>query len=44
MSVVSLLLGAFIVKIGIDNSKSNQYTKEILQELKEIKEFLRDRR
>lgn len=43
MLAVYLLLGAFIVKLGIDNSKSNKYTKEILQELREIKEILRER-
>lgn len=44
MLVVSLILGIFVVKIGMDNSKSNQYTKEILQELREIKEILREER
>lgn len=44
MLVVSLFLGIFVVKIGMDNSKSNQYTKEKLQELREIKEILRDER
>lgn len=42
MLVVSLFLGIFIVKIGVDNSKTNQYTREVLQELREIKEILRD--
>lgn len=41
--VVFFMLGIFTVKIGVDNSKNNQYTKEILQELKEIKEILRER-
>jgi hypothetical protein len=44
MLVVSLFLGIFVVKIGMDNSKSNQYTKEILQELREIKGILREER
>jgi len=44
MLVVSLFFGIFVVKIGMDNSKSNQYTKEILQELREIKEILREER
>lgn len=43
MFVVSFLLGVFIVKIGIDNSRGNQHTKEIIQELREIKEILRDK-
>ncbi|GAK42948.1 hypothetical protein TCA2_5442 [Paenibacillus sp. TCA20] len=41
--VVFFMLGIFTVKFGVDNSKNNQYTKEILQELKEIKEILRER-
>jgi hypothetical protein len=31
------------VKLGIDNSQNNKYTKEILEELREIKEVLRER-
>jgi preprotein translocase subunit YajC len=42
--VLSLFFGVFVVKIGMDNSKSNQYTKEMLEELREIKEILRDER
>lgn len=41
--VLGLFFGIFVVKLGIDNSQSTKYTKEILEELREIKELLRER-
>lgn len=40
MLIIYLVVGALIIKIGIDNSKSTQYSKEILNELREIKEIM----
>ncbi|WP_193571509.1 hypothetical protein [Paenibacillus psychroresistens] len=40
MFIVYLVVGALIIKVGIDNSKSTQYSKEILQELRDIKELM----
>ncbi|MEK4367028.1 hypothetical protein [Paenibacillus sp. FSL R5-0473] len=44
MLVVYLFLGIYVVKVGIDNSKNSQHTKEILSELREIKELLKEQR
>lgn len=44
MLVVYLFLGIYVVKIGIDNSKNSQHTKEILSELREIKDLLKEQR
>ncbi|WP_017686914.1 hypothetical protein [Paenibacillus sp. PAMC 26794] len=44
MLVVYLFLGIYVVKVGIDNSKNSQHTKEILSELMEIKDLLKERR
>lgn len=38
MLVIYFLLGVFVIKLGIDNSRSTQISKEILNELREIKE------
>lgn len=43
MFVLFLFFGIFVVKLGIDNSQTNKLTKDILQELREIKELLRER-
>lgn len=40
MLIIYLLLGIFVIKVGIDNSRSTQLSKEILNELKEIKELM----
>lgn len=41
MFLFAMLLGAIVIKVGMDNSKSTQYSKEILDELKEIKELMK---
>ncbi|MFF2483281.1 hypothetical protein [Paenibacillus sp. NPDC058071] len=41
--IVYFLLGALVVKLGIDNSKMNKHTQEILEELREIKSILKDK-
>lgn len=43
MLAVNLVIGIFSVKIGMDNSRNNQQMKEMIEELREIKEILRDR-
>ncbi|WP_213534600.1 DUF5453 family protein [Paenibacillus sp. J45TS6] len=40
MFIVYLLVGGLIIKVGVDNSKGTQYSKEILKELREIKELM----
>lgn len=40
MLIIYLLLGIFVIKVGIDNSRSTQLSKEILNELKEIKKLM----
>lgn len=37
MLVVYLFLGIYVVKVGIDNSKNSQHTKEILSELRKLR-------
>ncbi|WFR64977.1 hypothetical protein P9222_13710 [Paenibacillus amylolyticus] len=44
MLVFYLFLGIVVVKVGIDNSKNSQHIKEILSELREIKDLLKERR
>ncbi|WP_339256861.1 hypothetical protein MKZ12_22585 [Paenibacillus sp. FSL R5-0713] len=44
MLVVYLFLGIYVLKVGMDNSKNSQHTKEILSELREIKDLLKERR
>ncbi|MFD0959037.1 hypothetical protein [Paenibacillus chungangensis] len=41
MIIIYFLLGALIVKLGIDNSKATKQTQEIVEELREIKEILK---
>lgn len=40
MLIIYLLLGVFVIKVAIDNSRSTQISKEILNELREIKELM----
>lgn len=40
MLVIYFLLGVTVIKLGIDNSRSTQISKEILNELREIKELM----
>ena len=42
--VVSFLIGVFCVKFGMDNSKQSKYNEEMLQELRDTKELLEQRR
>ncbi|MBP1992999.1 hypothetical protein [Paenibacillus eucommiae] len=41
MFIIYALVGALIIKAGVDNSRSTQYSKEILNELREIKELMK---
>lgn len=34
--------GCLVIRFGVDYSKNTQYSKEILNELREIKEILKD--
>lgn len=43
-SVLSFLIGVFCVKFGMDNSKQSKYNEEMLQELRDIKELLEQRK
>jgi hypothetical protein len=40
MLIIYFLLGVLVIKLGIDNSRSTQISKEILNELREIKELM----
>ncbi|PYE49641.1 hypothetical protein HUB98_10080 [Paenibacillus barcinonensis] len=42
--LVILILGQYVVKTAIDTSKNSQHTREILEELREIKAFLREKK
>lgn len=44
MFIISFLLGIFVIKVGIDNSNSARYSKEILEELIEIKELIKSKK
>lgn len=43
MLVVYLLLGVIVIKLGIENSKSHKVIEEILEEIREMKEIIRDK-
>ncbi|WP_454190142.1 hypothetical protein [Paenibacillus sp. Marseille-Q7038] len=42
--VFAFLIGVLSVKFGMDNSKQSKYNEEMLQELRDIKELLEQRR
>ncbi|MEF2244638.1 MULTISPECIES: hypothetical protein [unclassified Paenibacillus] len=43
MVLIGVFLTALSVRIGVDYSHNRQHTKEILQELREIKQYLKSR-
>lgn len=42
MIIIGFFVGALMIKMGIDNSNSTKLSKEILAELREIKEILHE--
>ncbi|WP_427180372.1 hypothetical protein [Paenibacillus sp. TC-CSREp1] len=41
--LVLLILGQYVVKAAIDTSKNSELTREILEELREIKALLKEK-
>ncbi|OAB25549.1 hypothetical protein PMSD_27745 [Paenibacillus macquariensis subsp. defensor] len=41
MFMTYLIVGGLIIKVGVDQSKGTKYSKEILNELREIKELMK---
>ncbi|MBB3109987.1 putative membrane protein [Paenibacillus phyllosphaerae] len=41
MIIIYFILGALVVKVGIDNSKNTHYVRELLEEVRELKEIIK---
>ncbi|MCM3783459.1 hypothetical protein M3231_10775 [Neobacillus mesonae] len=41
--IVSFVIGIVVIRLGIDYSNNTKYNRQILQELREIKQHLKER-